>query len=71
MEVYNLKVQNLKLQEAVQKIVTELKKIYAVKLVDVNLKNSQVKVILDDLGSIGACKTALQGMGYPVEQLKK
>ena len=69
MEVYNLKVQNLRLQEAVQKIVRELKKLYAVQLVDVNMKNSQVKVILGELGSIVACKSALHGMGYPVEQI--
>jgi copper chaperone CopZ len=66
MEVYNLKVKNLKMNEAVQKIISELKKLYAVKMVDVNLESSEVKVVLGELGSIGACKSALGEMGYPV-----
>jgi copper chaperone CopZ len=69
METYNLKVKNLKLHEAVQKIIRELKKLYDVKLVDVNIESSEVMIVLGELGSIAACKSALNGLGYPVVQV--
>lgn len=69
MEVYRFEIQNLKFKEAIDKIVKELRKLYAVKLVEVNFENSQVKVILGELGSIFAIEKVLQRIGFPVKQL--
>ena len=68
MEVYRFEVQNLRFKGAEKKIVDELKKLHAVKAVDVNAETSEVKVIMDELGSSLACETALNSMGYKVKQ---
>lgn len=70
MEIYNLKVKNLFLKDAVYKIICELKQLYAVKLVDVDFEKSIVRIILDELGCVNTCKNALKNMGYQVEEVK-
>ena len=69
MEVYRFQVQNLKFKEAIEQIVRELKKIYAVRLVEVSLEDSQVKVIMEEIGSIFAIKSVLKKLGFPVKQM--
>ncbi len=69
MEVYRLKVQNLRFKEAIHNIISELKKLYAVKLVDVNMAKSEIKIVLGELGSIIACRKLLNTLGYTVTQI--
>jgi copper chaperone CopZ len=69
MEIYHIKVRNLRLKEAIQNIIRELKKLYAVLMVDVNIEKSEIKIILGELGSIIACRSLLNNLGYTVIEI--
>ena len=65
MEVYNIRVENLNQNVPCESITRELKKLYAVKGVNIDHESSVVRIVMEDYGSIYSCLTILDNLGFP------